>query len=85
LPDKEIKTFSQFHAMISHLPQKTSHEVGIRMMMLLEKDRIGVQEFIDILKASVLNLGFVLLQDQIAEDLVKVHAVGDCRSQAALR
>jgi hypothetical protein len=77
LPDREIKTFSQFHTMISHLPQKPPHEVEIRMMrQLLEKDRIVVQEFLDILKVNGLNLPFVLsqgdyLQDQNAEDLVK--------------
>jgi hypothetical protein len=46
------------------------------MRLLLEMDRIGAQEFLDILKAYGLNLPFVLLQadflqDQIAEDVVK--------------
>jgi hypothetical protein len=77
LPDREVKTFSQFHAVAQTIRQKPSPADEARMMReLLTGSRIGCEEVAAVLRASGLNLPFVLetgdfLSDQSAEDVLK--------------
>jgi hypothetical protein len=77
LPDREVKTFSQFHAMVQTIRQKPLPADEARMMReLLAGPRIGYAELAAVVRANGLNLPFVLeiadfLSDQSAEDVLK--------------